>query len=147
MKRPFPWTGGLRGEVACLVRKAGFPGVGRCEDARGAGAGIGQSHSQSLNDRPAYDLQPGSHLPPTFCPTYLQGSRFRHPSLPFSRGRPRSLEWRGSSLDLQQQVRRGGGVAKRAAYHEYPGHHLPVSELPLCVHSLFTTCAQYRTPW
>ena len=62
--------------------KAGFPGVGRCENARSAGAGIGQ-RPQPIPDRPAYNLQLGRH-PPTY-PTYLlpdnlQGFKFKEPS-------------------------------------------------------------------
>ena len=59
------WTGWTVGRL----RKAGFPGVGRCENARSAGAGIGQS-PQPIPDRPASNLKAVtfSILPPGQAP-------------------------------------------------------------------------------
>ena len=59
------WTGWTVGRLG----KAGFPGVGRCENARSAGAGIGQS-PQPIPDRPASNLKAVtfSILPPGQAP-------------------------------------------------------------------------------
>ena len=125
--------------VACL-RKAGFPGVGRCEDARGAGAGIGQS-PQPIPDRPAYHhLQAGRHLPtkPTFCPTACRGPHLQDPSA-LSRG-GQDLRWR-SSLELQQVRVRGGGL--QSVLHTMNMRALPLCQsCPVCILSLPQTIAQ-----
>ena len=121
-KIPFPWTR-WRG-LACL-RKAGFPGGGRCEDARGAGAGIGQ-RPQPIPARPAYNLQAGTYLPNLPSARQPAGSRFK------VSGGGQDLEWR-SSLELQ--------LGLQSLVHTMNTARTPcvrAAQCP-CVHTLFTT--------
>ena len=112
---------------ACL-RKAGFPGGGRCEDARGAGAGIGQ-RPQPIPGRPAYNLQAGTYLPNLPSARQPAGSRFK------VSGGGQDLEWR-SSLELQ--------LGLQSVVHTMNTARTPcvrAAQCP-CVHTLFTTASR-----
>ena len=137
-KIPFPWPRWRGG--GGTSEKAGFPGVGRCEDARGAGAGIGQS-PQPIPERPA-SLQPAArHLNlPSARPT-CRGPDLGTRLCPF----PGAAKIPRVAKKLSGSAAAGEGrEGLQSVLHTMnTATSTCLCQSCLCVHSLFTTAHKY----